>query len=77
VAWDIRRQSGGKVNLRVVGVDGRRVKSWSEKTIPAGPTRILWDGRDDQGQRVASGRYFLVVTDETGHMRTNAATVVR
>ena len=66
VAWEVRRQAEGEVNLRVVAVDGRAVRSWPEQTIPAGVTRILWDGRDDRGMRAASGRYFLVVTDRAG-----------
>ena len=77
VAWDVRQPSGGKLNLCVVGVDGRTVKSWPERTIPTGVTRVLWDGRDDRGAQVASGRYFLVVTDQAGNARSNAATIVR
>jgi hypothetical protein len=77
VAWDVHQNSGGRVNLRVVGVDGRTVKSWPERTIPVGGTRVLWDGRSDRGVRVASGRYFLVVTDHTGNVRSNAATFIR
>ncbi len=77
VAWEVRRTSRGRVNLQVFGVDGRRVRSWPERSIPEGVTRILWDGSDDRGRRVASGRYYLVVTDEAGSVRSNAATLVR
>jgi hypothetical protein len=77
VAWDVRQQAAGRANLRVVGIDGRSVRNWSERTIPAGATRILWDGRDDRGVRVASGRYFLVVTDRAGNVRSTAATLIR
>lgn len=77
VTWDVRQRSGERVNLRVVSVDGRIVKSWPERTIPTGATRVFWDGRNDRGIRVAAGKYFLVVTDQVGNMRSNAATFIR
>ncbi len=40
-------------------------------------TSLLWDGRDSRGNRVASGRYFLLVTDETGKTKSNSVTIIR
>ncbi len=77
VYWNVQQRAPGKVNLRVISVDGRCVKSWPRRDLSAGTTRILWDGRDNRGARVASGRYFLLVTDETGKTKSNSVTIVK
>jgi len=77
VAWDLQLPAAGAVDLRVIGVDGRCVKSWSDRSLPGGVTRILWDGRDGQGTSVASGRYWLVATNQAGRTASMPATIVR
>ncbi len=77
VYWDVQQQTPEKVDMRVISVDGRCVKSWSQRSLQAGTTRILWDGRDSRGVRVASGRYYLLITNETGKTQTNSVTIVR
>ena len=37
---------------------GRRVRTLFHGTLPAGPTTLAWDGRDDGGRVVAPGLYF-------------------
>jgi flagellar hook assembly protein FlgD len=34
--------------------------------MPAGVHRILWDGRNDSGQRVASGLYLMRLETPAG-----------
>jgi hypothetical protein len=77
VAWDVERKAGGKVDLRVVDVSGRCVKAWSERVLPGGSTKVLWNGLDEVGDRVASGRYYLVVIDESGNTRSAPTTIIR
>jgi hypothetical protein len=77
VAWDLQLQSASAVDLMVVGVDGRCIRSWPNRPLPGGITRILWDGLDGRSAQVACGRYYLVVTDESGRTRRMPATIVR
>ena len=71
------RDLAAEVDLRVVGADGRCVRSWPARAVPAGVTKIAWDGLDNRGAPVAAGRYYLVVSDGNGTVRTRAATLVR
>ena len=48
-----------EVALRVFDAAGRTVRSLSSGVIDAGSHRAEWDGRDDRGQRVASGTYWI------------------
>lgn len=49
----------GHVRMRIFRADGSLVLNLADRTFPAGPHRISWDGRDARGQRVASGAYIL------------------
>ncbi|MBI4363791.1 MAG: T9SS type A sorting domain-containing protein, partial [Candidatus Latescibacteria bacterium] len=49
---------GGRVTLRVYDVTGRLVRTLVDATQGAGVYRTQWDGRDERGASVASGRYF-------------------
>jgi YVTN family beta-propeller protein len=67
---------GGRVALRVFDVSGRLVRTLVNTIEPPGSYRAPWDGRNDHGRAVASGRYFyrLIVGKIT---RTRAMTLVR
>ncbi|MBD3222638.1 hypothetical protein GF314_15495, partial [bacterium] len=39
-------------------VRGRRVRSLLRGEIPAGSHTVRWNGRDQEGRRVASGQYL-------------------
>jgi C1A family cysteine protease len=55
----------GQVSLTVYDVLGRRVRTLVEKNQTPGEKSVDWDGRDDQGNIVASGIYFFqIVTME-------------
>jgi hypothetical protein len=48
----------GFVMLDIFDVAGRQVRSLANSQFPAGKNEIIWDGRDNYGNSVASGVYF-------------------
>ena len=48
----------GVVELKVFGVDGRRVRTLVQGEREAGVHRLAWDGRDEAGRRLPAGIYF-------------------
>ncbi len=57
IAFDLPNQAA--VNLRVFDLSGRLVRVLLDGEIFAeGGSKIIWNGRDDPGRRVASGTYF-------------------
>jgi hypothetical protein len=49
---------GGDTELMVYDIEGRRVRTLVKGLVPAGDHRVVWDGRDDAGNCVASGVYL-------------------
>jgi hypothetical protein len=49
---------GGRVELAIYGVDGRRVRTLVSGVREAGEYREAWDGRDDQGHLASAGVYY-------------------
>ena len=49
----------GPVRLQVFDVAGRRLRGLVAEPLSAGRHERIWDGRDDQGRRVAPGTYFV------------------
>ncbi len=49
----------GPVRAGVYDVSGRLRRLLFDRQLPAGRLRLVWDGRDDQGHRVARGVYFV------------------
>ncbi len=52
-------QQAGAVSLEVFNVQGRVVRRFDETAAGAGWMDISWNGRNDSGQNVPSGLYFL------------------
>jgi hypothetical protein len=48
----------GKVMLRVFDVSGRVIRTLVDETKTAGQYSVIWDGKNDGGERVASGVFF-------------------
>ncbi len=46
------------VELGVFGIDGRRVATLMNESLPSGEHQATWRGLDDGGRAVASGAYF-------------------
>jgi hypothetical protein len=50
---------GGAGSLAVYDLRGARVATLLAGRLEAGPGRVVWDGRDDDGLEAASGVYFM------------------
>jgi subtilisin family serine protease len=59
---DLARPS--RVLVRVHAPSGALVRTLVRATLPAGPNRLSWDGRDERGVAVASGIYYVTATVE-------------
>jgi len=67
---------GGRVSIRVFDTSGRLMRTLVDAFLPPGPSSVRWNGRNDRGRPVASGRYFYRLTvGKTTH--TRAMTLVR
>jgi len=53
---------GGEVSLQVYDASGRLVKTLVDGYQPSGARAVSWDGRNGQGQPLASGIYFYRLT---------------
>ena len=52
-------KKGGEVSVRIYSLEGRLVKTLMEGVATAGTHEVLWDGRDNGGNSVRSGMYFV------------------
>jgi hypothetical protein len=57
VAYEL--QATAAVRVAIHDVTGRRIRTLVQGAQPAGPRRLLWDGRDEAGNPVPSGVYFV------------------
>jgi flagellar hook assembly protein FlgD len=53
-----------KVTLQVFNIVGQRVATLLNGNIDSGRHEITWDSRNDQGTRLPSGMYFVVMQAE-------------
>ena len=63
-----------RVALMIFDVGGRVVRRVIDESMSAGPHARAWDGTDDRGRAVPSGRYFARLTAGT---RTETLGVLR
>jgi len=59
----------GAVHISIYSVSGRRVRSLFQGRLPAGPHRIVWDGKDESGDPMPSGVYWCLL--EAGSLRAS------
>jgi len=50
--------SGGRVEIAIYDLGGRRIASMCDRSCSAGRHSLYWDGRTDRGDRAASGVYM-------------------
>ena len=67
---------GGVVNLSIISVDGRRVKTLFAGTREAGAYHVTWNGTDDNGNRVQPGVFYARLSTPSGHF-SRAITFLR
>jgi hypothetical protein len=66
VRFDLARAQ--RVEVRIYGIDGRRVRTLVSGELPAGRHERSWNGRDEAGHTVATGMYLLrLATDDDAH----------
>ncbi len=63
----------GEVKLEIYDVRGAKITSLVEGIQPAGWRAVTWDGKDHQGNEVASGVYFYRITVRGKHFHQTLA----
>ena len=66
----------GAASLRVYDLRGRCVATLLDGHVEAGPTMLVWPGRDDEGRQLADGVYFLRL-EQSGRSLTRKILLVR
>jgi hypothetical protein len=74
IRFDVPRT--GWVTLAVFDLAGRRVRTLESGQRSAGQRTVRWDGRDEEGRRVAAGPYFVRFT-AAGESATERVVLVR
>lgn len=67
--------AAGTVEITVYDVLGRRVRQIANATLPAGPHRMRWDGRRDDGGEAGNGVYFVRMSVPGRHWIRSAVRV--
>jgi hypothetical protein len=62
IEFDLARTS--QVKLEIYNILGSKVKTLVNDKLSVGHKSITWDGKDDQGKKVASGIYFYRLKTE-------------
>jgi len=63
---EINLSRSSLINLDIIDILGREVRTLAEENLPSGNSVIHWDGRDNLGEQVSSGVYFYRLTTECG-----------
>ena len=58
----VKVERAGSALLEILTADGRRVKILHDGALDAGTRDFQWDGRDQEGRRLASGVYIARLT---------------
>ena len=64
------------VEIKIVDILGRRVRTLISEERTAGPHQITWNGLDDHGHPVASGVYLYTLKSE-GYTETRKLLLIR
>jgi hypothetical protein len=64
IAWGV--SIAGNVSLKLYDASGREVRNLVSRGMNAGRYTVTWDGRADNGKRVAEGIYFCKLSTATG-----------
>lgn len=70
--------AGGDLQVRIIRSSGRGLRNlWTGKLGAGASQTLTWDGRDDAGQEVGSGVYFVVFIDGNGTKSLKKVLVIR
>lgn len=53
----------GQHRIELHDLSGERVRALRDTELPAGRLALRWDGRDDHGEALPSGRYWVRLDD--------------
>ena len=67
---------GGQVTIRIFDVSGRLVKTLVNEHNTVGQKTVRWDGRNDQGEYVATGVFFYRM-QAPGYEKTMKMTLLK
>jgi choice-of-anchor B domain-containing protein len=59
VRLELEVPAAGRVEVEVVDLAGRRVRTLHRGSAPAGRMSLSWDGRDESGRVASAGLYFV------------------
>ena len=59
IRFDIPAQAGGRMELTIYNSLGMKVRTLADGRLAPGRHLLVWDGRNDRGDQLASGIYFL------------------
>jgi hypothetical protein len=76
VSLSLRLPSAGDVRVDVIDAGGRRMRNLYRGPASSGDLRLNWDGRDERGQSVPPGLYFVHAATDLGE-RSQRVTVIR
>jgi len=68
--------AAGEARLVIVDAAGRALRHLHAGSLPAGPQRLVWDGRSDSGRELPSGVYFARLISE-GRVTSRRLTLLR
>ncbi|MBD3221481.1 T9SS type A sorting domain-containing protein [bacterium] len=61
VTIELRLGEDAPVRAVIYDVQGRRVRTLVDETLPSGRHALTWDSRDDQGRELSTGTYLLQI----------------
>ena len=67
----------GRVDLDVFDVEGRLVKTLVNGDCDGGENSVVWDGTDNQGNRVGGGVFWMQMTTHDGYTSGKKMVVLR
>jgi hypothetical protein len=65
------------IQLKIYDIAGRHVRTLHDGILPAGRTRLVWDGRDDAGRVAPSGVYFARAAGRWGMSESRRMTLIK
>ena len=77
IYFEVGLSRAARLSVQAFDVAGRQVRRIVEGPMGPGWHRLAWDGRDESGAPVASGSYFLRVSETPGASRTRKVIILR